>query len=157
MKALTSILVAVVVLGFSLAAPTAFAQDFYSLISEEEYSAELKAPEEEYFERAQTDPLGPIIGLLRPGDGKKFKTPIDIELKFEAADGSEIDLGTLKITYGTLGIDVTERVIENAILTETGLISENAKLPVGKHKLTVTISDTAGRVGKKRFKFQIVK
>lgn len=156
MKAFTSMLVAVVVMGFSLVAPTAFAQETYKLISEEEFSAELKAPEDEFFDRALTDPLGPVIGLMRPGDGSKFKAPVDIELKFEAADGAEIDLGTLKITYGALGIDVTERVIEHATLTEAGLISENADLPVGRHKLTVTISDTAGRVGKKRFKFQIV-
>jgi hypothetical protein len=157
MKAFTSILIAAVVLGFSLVARPSVAQDTYTLISEEEFSAELKAPEDQFFERAHLDPEGPVIGLIRPGEGSKFKAPIDIELKFEAADGAEIDLGTLKITYGSLGIDVTERVTEHATITETGLVSENAELPAGRHKLTVTISDTAGRVGRKRFKFEIAK
>ncbi len=156
MKVETRMLVVLVLAGL-LAATSVVAGDAYTLITEKEFAAELEAPnDDELFARAFENPLAPKIGILRPGTGSKYKAPIDIELKFEAADGSEIDIGTLKITYGSLGIDVTERVTEHATVTEGGLVSENAALPTGRHKLTVSISDTEGRVGKKRFKFQIV-
>ena len=52
---------------------------------------------------------------------------------------------------------MTDRVTEHATVTPEGLVSENAEMPKGKHKLTISIADTEGRVGKKQFKFQIVK
>ena len=157
MNTFKSILFAAIVFVVSFVALTAGAQDIYLLITEEEFSAELEAPQVEYKARAYVDPQSPVISLLRPGAGGQFTAPIDIELKFKAADGAEIDPGTLTVTYGFLGVDVTERLAEHATITKTGLVSENADLPEGTHRLTVTIADTEGRVGEKRFKFRIVK
>jgi hypothetical protein len=153
----TRTLMAAIAFVVSLVALTAFAQDTYVLITQEEFSAELEAPEVEYKARQYVDPQRPKINLLRPGAGGQFTAPVDIELEFEAAEGAEIDPGTLKVTYGRLGIDVTERVIEHATLSKDGLVSENADLPLGRHRLTVTIYDTEGRVGEMRFNFQIAR
>ena len=72
-------------------------------------------------------------------------------------EGAEIDLDTLEIKYGALGLNVTNRVIKHAEVTERGIRSEGAMLPTGKHKLTVYIGDNIGRISKRRFTFTITK
>ena len=157
MNAFARTLVAAIVFVVLFVALTAGAQDIYVLITEEEYSAELEAPQIEYKARQYVDPERPKIHLLRPGAGGQFTAPVDIELKWEAAEGAEIDPDTLKVTYGFIGKDVTERVTEHATISKDGLVSENADLPLGRHRLTVTIADTEGRVGEMLFKFRIVR
>lgn len=143
-----------VVLMFVLSCSTALA-DGYVLVSEDEVARSIAAEGiAELAERA-ADPLGPRIDVLRPGDGDEFVSPVDIHITFVATEGAEIDLDTLAIKYGRLGLNVTDRVIENAEVTEGGIRSEGAMLPTGKHKLTVYIEDNLGRVGKRRFTFTI--
>lgn len=156
MNTFTRTLMAAITFVVSLVALTACARDTYVLITEEEYSAELEAPQVEYKPRRYVDPDEPKIRLLRPGAGGQFTAPVDIELRWEAAEGAEIDPDTLKVIYRRLK-DVTERVTEHATITKDGLVSENADLPLGRHSLTVKIADTEGRVGEMRFKFRIVK
>ena len=133
------------------------AADSYELVSVEEYerSVEADTGDDDFFDRAP-DPLAPKIDVKRPGEGSEYTAPVDIEIAFVAAAGSSIDLDTLKITYGALGINVTERVTENAEVTANGILSEGASLPKGRHKLTIFISDSDGREGKRRFKFRII-
>jgi hypothetical protein len=135
----------------------AVAEEGYDLIDAAEFSRSLAAPDddEEFFSR-DVDPLAPEIQVKKPGEGSDYEAPIDIELSFLSVAGAEIDLDSLKITYGSLGINVTERVTEHATVTTTGILSKGAKLPAGRHKLTVSIADDQGRVGKRRFKFRIV-
>ena len=131
--------------------------DGYVLVSQEDVSRSLAAEgAEELVERA-ADPLGPDIEILRPGEGDEFEAPVDIYITFVPTPGAEIDLDTLEIKYGALGINVTDRVTENAEVTPGGIRSEGAMLPAGKHKLTVYIGDNQGRMGKRRFAFRISK
>lgn len=141
-----------VLLVFSTAALTG---DTYELISSDEYARTLDtSDDDELFERAG-DPLGPEIEIRQPGEGEEFNAPVDIDIAFVPADGASIDLDSLKITYGSLGINVTDRVLENAEVSPDGIVSNGAMLPAGKHKLTVYISDNHGRTGKRRFRFRI--
>jgi hypothetical protein len=137
--------------------PWAGAEEGYDLIDAAEFSRSMAAPDddEEFFSR-DVDPLAPEIQVKRPGEGSDYEAPIDIELTFLSAADATIDLDSLKITYGSLGINVTERVTDHATVTASGILSKGAKLPAGRHKLTVSISDDQGRVGKRRFKFRIV-
>ena len=138
-----------------LGSPAALTSDTYVLVSGDEYQRSLQVSEdEELYERAG-DPLGPSIEVRQPGEGKEFTAPVDIDIAFVASEGSTIDLDSLKITYGSLGINVTDRVLENATVSAEGIISDGAMLPSGKHKLTVYISDNHGRTGKRRFRFRI--
>ena len=135
----------------------AWAEETYDLVSGEEYTRSLAAPDDdaEFYERA-VDPLAPEITVKQPGEASKYSPPIDIEISFRPMAGSSIDLDSLKIAYGSLGINVTKRVLEHATVTPEGILSKGAKLPSGKHKLTVSIADDLGRVAKRRFKFEIV-
>jgi hypothetical protein len=153
MKART-IAAAVALIGVSAAA---WAEQTYDLISGDEYTRSIEAPDDDadFYERA-VDPLAPEITVRQPGEASKYSPPIDIEISFRPMAGSSIDLDSLKIAYGSLGINVTKRVLEHATVTPEGILSKGAKLPSGKHKLTVSIADDLGRVGKRRFKFEIV-
>lgn len=143
-----------VILTLVMSCSATFA-DGYVLVTEEEVARSIAAGGiNELAERA-ADPLGPKIDVLRPGDGNKFVSPVDIHITFVPTEGAEIDLETLEIKYGALGLNVTDRVTGNAEVTERGIRSEGAMLPTGKHKLTVYIGDTLGRVGKRRFTFTI--
>jgi hypothetical protein len=137
--------------------PWAVADDGYDLVDAEEFSRSMAAPDddEEFFAR-DLDPLAPEIQVKKPGEGSDYEAPIDIELSFLSAADAAIDLDSLKITYGSLGINVTKRVTDHATVTASGILSRGAKLPAGRHKLTVSIADDQGRVGKRRFKFRIV-
>ncbi len=137
--------------------PLAAAADTYVLVTPDEYERSLAAPEEEFIPRPTLDPLAPTIEMKRPGESSQYTAPVDIEIVFVPQDGASIDLNTLKITYGRLGIDVTRRVTENAEVTMDGILSLGANMPVGKHRLTVSIADSDGREGKRRFRFEIVK
>lgn len=135
----------------------ATASDSYVLVTEEDFARSLAAGDaDEFIERA-ADPLGPEIEIVRPGEGNEFQAPVDIHITFVPTPGAEIDLDTLEIKYGAFGINVTDRVTENAEVTPEGIRSEGAMLPAGKHKLTVYVGDNMGRVGKRRFSFRITK
>ncbi len=146
--------------GFILLLPLVLAcwtanADEYVLVSEDEFARSLAAVSDDALVERSADPLGPNIEILRPGDGDEFAAPVDIHITFVPVENAEIDLATLKITYGAFGIDVTDRVTGNAEVTERGILSEGADLPAGKHKLTVYIGDDLGRLGKRRFTFRI--
>ena len=153
MKRTAVLVVSALLASWSLGAADAT----YELINADEYARSLVAPDDdpEFYERA-IDPLAPEIIVVQPGEASKYSPPIDIEVSFEPTAGSSIDLDTLKITYGSLGINVTKRVLENATVSPAGIMSRGANLPTGKHKLTVVVADDLGRVGKRRFKFEIV-
>lgn len=131
--------------------------DTYELVSADDFARSLAAEGSEELTERAADPLGPDIEVLRPGDGNEFEAPVDIHITFVPTEGAEIDLDTLTIKYGALGINVTDRVTENAEVTPAGIRSEGAMLPAGKHKLTVYIGDNLGRLGKRRFTFRIKK
>ena len=138
----------------------AHGDDAYILVSDDEYFNSVEAVadvvEDGIFERP-VDPLAPRITVHSPGEGSKYRAPIDIDLQFVPNEGATIDLKTLRITYGLLGINVTKRVTEHAKVTPNGILSKGAKLPTGKHKLTIAIADNQGRIGKRKLKFQIIK
>ncbi len=130
----------------------------FVLVTPDEFSRELVAAEadEERLRSARRDPLAPEILVDRPEQRDDYASPIDIVVRFLPQDGASIDLDTLKITYGVLGIDVTDRVIGNAKVTEAGIDAREAEMPAGRHRLTVIVADSEGRIGKRRFKFRVV-
>lgn len=97
----------------------------------------------------------PRIILLQPKAATITNGPINIELRFLAAAGSRIDVKSLRVLYGWLGIDVTERLLKHAEVNARGLIARHAELPPGHHKVTVEVQDNRNRVGRKTFRFEI--
>ena len=97
----------------------------------------------------------PKILIERPTLGSKIGSPTNIRLSFKANTDSKIDIDSLSFLYGWLGLDITDRIKENATITISGLSAENISLPSGDHVITVKISDDKGRMKEKEIEFTI--
>lgn len=137
---------------------TATAAAEFVLVTPGEFKAQSRGGEDlrALLEGRRIDPEAPAITIEVPESGAAYPAPVDIVIRFRSADDAAIDLSTLRITYGVLGIDVTERVVEHAEVSVDGIDARGAEMPIGKHRLTVSVADTLGRVGQRRFKFRIV-
>ena len=54
-----------------------------------------------------------------------------------------------------IGIDITARLLEHATKTANSLSAQNVDLPVGDHKITVTIADNHGRTGSRVLRMSV--
>ena len=147
-----------VVFAIAAALSCPSAADFV-LVTPDEYeahaAAEAEAPRS-LLESRSDDPEAPRIIVELPEASAAYTSPVDIRIRFESSDDATLDLDTLEITYGIFGHDVTQRITENATVTESGIEAPGAVLPSGRHRLKISISDTKGRVGERRFRFRIV-
>jgi len=137
----------------------------FDLLTTEEYQEEKDArsmvtrgpgaravePESEHAEG------GPLIEILAPDARKVVKAPVDISVRFSPGAGSTIVLESLRIRYGMIGLDVTDRIRKAATVTERGIEATGAALPAGSHSMSIEIADSAGRNTKQGFKFQVEK
>jgi len=137
----------------------------FDLLTTEEYQEEKDArsmvtrgpgaravePESEHAEG------GPLIEILAPDARKVVKAPVDISVRFWPGAGSTIVLEPLRIRYGMIGLDVTDRIRKAATVTERGIEATGAALPAGSHSMSIEIADSAGRNTKQGFKFQVEK
>jgi metacaspase-1 len=107
-------------------------------------------------ERA-VEPDAPTISILKPTVGQPIAPPVDIEVGFQAAGGARIDVTSLRIRYGMLGIDITERIRNSGAvsITPEGLTAHGAELPGGTHVLTIEIADDQHRRARQRVRFTI--
>ena len=97
----------------------------------------------------------PEINLLEPDIGMTISSPTNLVLSFKAKNGSKVDVESLKILYGWLGFDITNRIKKHALITASGISAENVTLPEGNHVILVTIRDTDGRFTEKEIEFTI--
>lgn len=124
----------------------------------------LIAPEEEERDRAAPRvpgppdlPAPPMIDLLEPDLSGPVQNPVAIKVQFSAGPGREIDMRSFNATYGWLGIDITSRLLEHAVTTSNGMSAENVDLPLGQHKVTLSIADTTGKRASRTFQFSVSK
>lgn len=122
----------------------------------------LIAPEEvkAYADRTNLDSIG--VRSIPPPSAQKIivqlpnlarivQSPTDIPLIFIAASGATTKPDAFRVTYGTFGFDVTDRILSRNRLDETGLTVKGAGLPSVKHLFTMTIENSIGRKKKRAF------
>jgi hypothetical protein len=96
---------------------------------------------------------GPDIILLSPEEGGTYLSPIGIEITFEPAQGSTVDLDTLKVTVvsetplGVFEADITEDIAKYA--SEDGINAPNAEIPAGNHVVTIQVADSENRMAER--------
>lgn len=101
-------------------------------------------------------PLGvPKIEVDRPNTEARLPHPFSVRIRFVPAPDAKIVVSSFKATYGWLNIDITDRLLEHAKLSADGLTADDINAPSGEHRVTVSIADTAGRVGSRTFRFSI--
>jgi hypothetical protein len=84
--------------------------------------------------------------------------PARIEMRFEAADGTEIDVSSFQVLYqfGVFRKDITARVLPYVTLTRSGLRGvAPANLPPGTHTLIVRIRDSQRRMAEQAVKLYV--
>jgi len=150
--ALASALVGVVLLG--AAQPGGF-----QLLSAREYSDELAAraaPGAQFALRA-ADFNAPVITVVKPDHAAPIQPPVDIDVRFAAAQGANVNVSTLKILYGFLKLDITHRILQapGVQVSPEGLKASGAQLPRGSHKLLIEVADNLGRTGRQPVEFTV--
>ncbi len=54
-------------------------------------------------------------------------------------------------TYGWLGINITNRVLQHAVKGPDGLSAANVNLAIESHRITLSIADNVGKTGSRTF------
>jgi hypothetical protein len=137
-----------------------FAAETFQLITQEEYQAQLghePASRPAYKSLMLTDPDAPKITILSPQGQHTLIPPVNIEVRFEAGQDSQINPESVKILYGWLNLDITKRIKDKATITETGIVARQVTFPAGKHNLKIQITDTRGRKAEKKFRFSVAR
>jgi hypothetical protein len=98
---------------------------------------------------------GPRIEMAKPDVTKPVRYPINLRIQFVAQPGTSLDLGTFKATYGFFDLDITKRILGHAMLSTAGLAADNAEIPPGDHRVTLSIADNLGQVGSRAFSFTV--
>jgi hypothetical protein len=143
------------------AAAGAALRNGFELLSAQEYRSELAArhaPGAAFsFKSADID--APTITVVRPDHTAPIHPPVDIEVRFKAAQGATVNVKTLKITYGWMNFDVTERILSapGVQVSPDGLKANGAQLPPGNHKLVIAVADNYGRTGRQPVEFTVTK
>jgi hypothetical protein len=102
-------------------------------------------------------PPPPEIVLLRPDISQPIRSPVSIKAQFRAGPHTTINMGSFKATYGWLGIDITGRLLAHATKTPNTLSAENVEIPLGSHKITISIADMSGKTASRTFQFSVVR
>jgi len=105
---------------------------------------------------APTRSGAPTIRIEEPDITRPVRSPVNIRIRFQAAANARIEVNTLRVRYGRLGIDITRRILAHARPTPSGVFVEDAELPRGRHRVTIQIADNTGRVGANSFDFNVV-
>ncbi len=99
----------------------------------------------------------PLIDILKPEPAPdlKVKAPFAIEVQFKSQVDAPIDPATFKVLYGAFKIDITSRITKYVKVTPDGFTLENAKIPVGKHRLTLQVQDEKQRVAERELRIEV--
>lgn len=131
----------------------------FDLLSQQEYQSELTArakPGAALVLRS-ADLNAPSITVVKPDRTSPIQPPVDIDVRFKAAEGASVNVSSLKIKYGFLGLDITQRILQapGVQVSADGLRASGARLPSGSHKLLIEIADNYGRTGRQPLEFTV--
>jgi len=129
----------------------------FMLVSQDEYRAQVghKDQRADRGHRKMLSFNAPSIKVITPKGLDNVASPVDIDVVFRAMQGEKINPDSIKVLYGWLSLDVTERIRENATINHQGIKASNVKLPSGSHSLVIVVSDTKGRENEKEIEFSI--
>ena len=134
----------------------------FTLVSDQEFADEQnlvkdppKVPFNAQYRAKGIDAALPRIVFDKPSPNGMVSAPLDVVVKFVPEAGSEIVPGSLKVYYGFMKLDITDRIIKRAQINNNALVASGAEIPAGSHKLTLEIRDTKNRVGRANLSFEV--
>jgi hypothetical protein len=90
------------------------------------------------------------------GAAEPVAPPEHIEIRFEPADGTQIDVSSFQVLYqfGVFRKDITERILPYVTLSAAGVTGVlPANLPPGTHTLIIRIRDSLRHTSEQEVKF----
>ena len=101
--------------------------------------------------------LGPSIEILQPMPSvdAKVKVPFAIVVEFKSLADAPINPASFKVLYGAMKFDITGRLAKFVKVTPEGFTLDNAKIPAGKHRLTLQIQDEKERIGEREMRIEV--
>ncbi len=99
----------------------------------------------------------PLIDILKPESVSdlKVKAPLTIAVQFKSQPDSAIDPSTFKVMYGAFKIDITSRLTKFITVSKDGFELANAKVPSGKHRLTLQVQDDKQRLAERELRIDV--
>ncbi len=128
------------------------------LVTKEEMIRSQKAPPVVEAAAAPVDPLAPQITLVDPeanGTDKVVRNPFKMEVIFKPQEGAALDFKSFQALYGSLKMDITDRLLKEAVKTPNGLRLANVNVPSGKHRILLRIKDSQNRLAEKEIQFRV--
>jgi hypothetical protein len=132
----------------------------FELVSPAEYQSDLSQhaqnPTKQFYLRS-LEVGAPTISVVKPNRSGPISPPVDIDVQFKPADGATINPASLKILYGWMHLDITQRILSapGVQVSADGLKASGAKLPSGSHKLLIEVADNQGRIGQQALEFTV--
>jgi hypothetical protein len=142
----------IVTLGLGLLPLPSIAQTPWTLVAPGEDARDRAAP---HLPAPPDLPPPPTINLLQPDLSRPLRNPVTIEVHFGAGPGRTIDMQSFKATYGWLGLNITSRLLEHSVSGPASLTADNVNLPLGNHRVTISIADSYGKVASRTFEFSV--
>lgn len=93
----------------------------------------------------QSEPGSPDILWISPDMSGETTSPFDIQMLAVPQDYAQIDWSSLRVLYGTLRFDITDRIVPIARFDNNQVFISNVKVPQGTHRLLIQITDTQQR------------
>ena len=126
----------------------------FTLVTTEEAVKEAKNTKEYILNLGEKNTL-PSIKLVHPNLlSEGIKSPLSIELEFKKKDVPILP-ETFPAFYGSMRLNVTKRILREALIDRNFLKVDNARIPSGKHTFFVQIFDAKGRVAKRMFEIKV--
>ena len=128
------------------------------LITKDEMLDSLHTPPTIEAAAAPADPLAPQITVVDPdpnGTDKVVRNPVKMEVVFKTQEGVTLDFKSFQALYGALKMDITERLLKEAVKTPNGLRLANVNVPSGKHRILLRIKDSQNRLAEKEIQFKV--
>lgn len=126
------------------------------LVTADEAQRSQSAPPLTSAAASPADPQAPEIAILDPrGIDRPIRSPFSMEVEFRPRAGAALDFSSLRVFYGTFKLDITDRLLQEAVRTPAGIRLMNAAVPPGRHRILVQIRDTQNRIAEKELSFRV--
>ena len=126
------------------------------LVTSAEAAASRNAPPVQEASSDPADPMAPQITIVDPDSiDKAIKNPFTMEVLFKSKDGNPVDFKSFQALYGSLKLDITSRLMKEAVKTSTGIKLSNVNVPSGTHRILLRIKDSQNRLAEKELFFKV--
>lgn len=126
------------------------------LVTPAEVAASRNTPPLQEASSDPADPMAPQITIVDPDSiDKAIKNPFTMEVLFKSKDGSPVDFKSFQALYGSLKLDITSRLMKEAVKTSAGIKLSNVNVPSGTHRILLRIKDSQNRLAEKELFFKV--